>query len=68
MDLFILGLSFIPWILLVVCTFGLTNLYVTPYINTVTAMYYENLKYNAITKGIAIPEEFGFVPVVEELC
>lgn len=66
MDLFILGLSFIPWMLLVACTFGLANLYVTPYMNTVTAMYYENLKYNAITKGIARPEEFGLVPVVEE--
>ncbi|MCL2088708.1 MAG: DUF975 family protein [Oscillospiraceae bacterium] len=31
MDLFVLGLSFIPWLLLVGVTFGLAAIYVTPY-------------------------------------
>lgn len=65
MDLFILGLSFMPWAILTALTFGLANLYVVPYMNTVIAMYYENLKHNAITKGIARAEDFGYIPLAE---
>lgn len=66
-DLFILGLSFIPWGILSVLTFGLADLYILPYTNCTTAMYYENLKHNAITKGIATAEEFGVITVPNEV-
>ncbi len=65
-QLFIMGLSFILWYMLVGITFGIALLYVSPYISCTTAMYYENLKHNAIVTGIARPEEFGIVPVQEE--
>lgn len=65
-DLFILGLSFILWYLLVAVTFGLALLYVTPYVSCTTAMYYENLKHNAIMSGVAAPEEFGIMPIMPE--
>lgn len=64
--LFVMGLSFILWYLLVVVTFGIATLYVTPYVNCTTAMYYENLKHNAIMSGIATPDEFGIIPVMPE--
>lgn len=66
LDLFVLELSFILWYFLVAITFGIAALYVTPYVNCTTAMYYENLKHNAIVNGIARPEEFGIYPVPEE--
>lgn len=65
-DLFVLDLSFILWYLLVAITFGIAGLYVIPYVNCTHAMYYENLKHNAIVTGIATPEEFGISPVPEE--
>ena len=64
-DLFVFGLSFIPWGILSVVTLGIANIYVLPYVNCATAMYYENLKHNAITKGIATAEEFGYIPLAE---
>lgn len=65
-ELFILGLSFLPWILLEIITLGIAGLYVLPYMQCTNAMYYENLKHNAIVSGIATPEEFGIFPVPEE--
>lgn len=65
-DLFVLELSFLPWILLELITFGIAGLYVMPYMNCTNAMYYENLKHNAIMTGIATPEEFGIYPIPEE--
>lgn len=62
-DLFVMHLSFIPWLLLVGITFGIASIYVVPYISCTSAMYYENLKNNAITTGRATPEEFGIFPV-----
>lgn len=62
-ELFIMGLSFILWYILVGITFGIALLYVSPYVSCTTAMYYENLKHNAIMTGIARPEEFGINPV-----
>ncbi len=65
-DLFSLDLSFFPWAILEVLTFGLAGIYVTPYMNCAKAMYYENLKHNALVKGIARPEEFGIYPIPQE--
>lgn len=62
-DLFIMHLSFIPWLLLVGITFGIAAIYVVPYMACTGAMYYENLKNNAIATGRARPEEFGVFPV-----
>lgn len=38
-DRFILSLSFIPWILLSLVTFGLANIYVIPYMLAADAIY-----------------------------
>ena len=65
-DLFVMELSFILWYLLVAVTFGIALVYVTPYVECTTAMYYENLKHNAIISGIATPDEFGILPVMPE--
>lgn len=65
-DLFILDLSFFFWYLLVAVTFGIATVYVAPYINCTKAMCYENLKHNALVKGLATPEEFGIQPVPPE--
>lgn len=65
-DLFILDLSFFFWDLLVIVTFGIASIYVSPYISCTQAMCYENLKHNALVKGIARPDEFGLYPVPQE--
>ncbi len=65
-EIFVMELSFILWYLLVVVTFGIATLYVTPYVSCTTAMYYENLKHNAIMSGVATPDEFGILPVMPE--
>lgn len=49
-ELFHLALSFIGWCLLSVVTLGIANIFVTPYIYTVTALYYENFKRRAIAE------------------
>lgn len=42
MDIFVLGLSFIPWILLVTVTCGIAAIYVVPYMQlTITNFYHE---------------------------
>lgn len=66
LDLFVMELSFFFWYLLVAVTFGIAALYVTPYVSCTTAMYYENLKHNALMNGIATPDEFGIIPVYDE--
>ncbi|NCC86655.1 MAG: DUF975 family protein [Clostridia bacterium] len=58
-DLFVMYLSFIPWYLLSIITLGFGYIYVIPYVRITEAMYYENLKKNAIETGIATPEDFG---------
>lgn len=60
-DLFVLYLSFIGWYFLCGCTFGILCIYVIPYVETTCAMYYENLKRNAIEQRIISPEAFGFM-------
>ncbi|MGP1621157.1 MAG: DUF975 family protein [Candidatus Cryptobacteroides sp.] len=47
-ELFLFYLSFIGWILLSVLTFGIGLLWLTPYILTATAAFYEDLKATAI--------------------
>lgn len=61
-DLFVLQLSFIPWILFIGITCGLGAIYVNPYMQTVNAMYYENLKKFAIETNRIVPEAFGIYP------
>ncbi|MBQ3922819.1 MAG: DUF975 family protein [Spirochaetales bacterium] len=43
-EFFLLQLSFIGWCLLVPFTFGLLLIWLTPYMETTTALYYEKLK------------------------
>lgn len=43
-ELLVLHLSFIPWLLLVVVTFGLASLYVAPYVDVTMANFYRRLK------------------------
>ena len=43
-ELFVLQLSFIGWSLLAVLTCGIGFLWLTPYMNTTLANYYEDLK------------------------
>lgn len=44
MDIFVLGLSFIGWMLLGVITFGLALIYVVPYMETTMANFYQTIK------------------------
>lgn len=62
-DLFSMYLSFIGWYILVWLTGGILSIYVTPYVETTAAMYYENLKRYSIENGIVAPEAFGIAPV-----
>ena len=52
LDLFILDLSFFFWYILVGITLGIASIYVEPYISCTKAMYYENLKHNALVNGL----------------
>jgi len=61
-DIFVMGLSFIGWYLLMGLTGGILGIYVIPYVSTTSAMYYENLKYHAIEQKIIAPEAFGIYP------
>jgi len=65
LDIFVMDFSFFFWIMLTAITFGIAYIYVAPYMNCTTAMYYENLKHHALTTGVAKPEEFGIIPVQE---
>ncbi len=65
-DLFVMELSFFWWYLLMLVTVGIAGLYVMPYVECTYAMYYENLKHNALMNGIATPDEFGIIPVYDE--
>lgn len=67
LEIFEMEISFFFWVLLIVFTFGIAYLYFGPYYACTNAMYYENLKHHAITTGVASPEEFGFLPVQEEV-
>ncbi len=57
---FVMGLSFIGWLLLSMLTFGLLELfYVGPYMSTSFAGLYEELKNNALRTGVIRPEELA---------
>ena len=43
-ELFVLALSFIGWILLGTITFGILYIWLTPYMSTATANFYQNIK------------------------
>ncbi|MGL5617233.1 MAG: DUF975 family protein [Sarcina sp.] len=43
-DIIVMQLSFIPWILLIMVTFGFGSLYVMPYMNTTIYLMYKNIK------------------------
>ena len=45
---FVFCLSFLGWILLGVVTLGLAYIYVLPYMNVATTLYYEELKNNQV--------------------
>ncbi len=64
--LFSMYLSFIGWYILVGLTGGILAIYVTPYVETTSAMYYENLKKYSIDNGIIAPEAFGIVPLAAD--
>lgn len=49
---FVLGLSFIGWILLSIITFGIGFLFLAPYVETTMAHYYLELKNKAVANGI----------------
>lgn len=44
MDYFVFGLSFIGWMFLIVVTLGIATIWVAPYIEVATIMFYEELK------------------------
>lgn len=50
-ELFLLNLSFIGWCLLVPFTFGLLLIWLTPYMETTTALYYEKLKEQVVSSN-----------------
>ncbi len=53
-DLFVLQLSFFWWYLLVMVTFGIAAIYVTPYISATTANFYNSIKG---TEEVEVKEE-----------
>lgn len=56
---FVLGLSFIGWILLGIITVGIGFLFLMPYMSATYTHYYLELKKNAIESGIATAEELN---------
>ncbi|MBE6816950.1 MAG: DUF975 family protein [Ruminococcaceae bacterium] len=57
-ELFVLDLSFIPWYLLMIPTIGLVSIYLTPYVSTTHALYYENFKARALQEGAITQYDF----------
>lgn len=55
-ELFVLDLSFIPWMLL--CVFVFPCIYVLPYMMTTRALYYENFKRRALALGRITQDDF----------
>lgn len=56
MELFMLDLSFLPWMLL--CVFLFPAIYVMPYYYTTDALYYENFRIRAIQQGRVTEDDF----------
>ncbi len=57
-ELFVYNLSFIPWYLLTMITFGFASIYVMPYIMTSDALYYENFRLRALADGRITEDDF----------
>lgn len=55
-ELFVMNLSFIPWMLL--CVFVFPIIYVMPYIQATNALYYENFRIRAIQQGRVTEDDF----------
>lgn len=53
MDLFVLYLSFIPWYLLVMITFGIAGIYVAPYMYMTITNFYKSISGSAQYQGEA---------------
>lgn len=54
LDLFILGLSFIGWMLLSILTFGIGFFWLTPYMSAANAAFYEDVKAEYMLKNEGI--------------
>lgn len=59
--LFVAGLSFIPWLLLIPVTAGFILFYLVPYISESFALIYVWLRDKAFEEGRLSPEEFGYM-------
>ncbi len=55
MDLFVLELSFIPWLLLVIVTFGIAAIWVEPYMQLTMTNFYHNIKRQNTQQAYEIP-------------
>lgn len=64
-EAFVLLLSFIGWIILSLLTFGLVAVfYTTPYMRSTMAVYYQQVRDDALRRGVVTPEELdGSEPV-----
>jgi uncharacterized membrane protein len=59
-EIFVMFLSFIGWAILTGLTFGILGiLYTGPYMGTSFAGLYDELKRNALDRGVVRPEELG---------
>jgi uncharacterized membrane protein len=47
-DLFVLDITFIGWILLAILTLGIGLVFVTPYMQTASALFYDDLRVKTI--------------------
>ena len=56
-ELFVFGLSFLPWTLLVGITCGIASIYVGPYVSVAEAAYYDHVKNLALDSGVIRPSE-----------
>lgn len=57
-ELFVLDLSFIPWILLVIITLGIASIYVDPYMLTTKALYYQNFRARSLAIGETVEQDY----------
>lgn len=57
-ELFVLDLSFIPWILLVLITLGIASIYVDPYMYTTKALYYQNFRARSLAIGETVEQDY----------
>lgn len=57
-ELFVLDLSFALWFLFIIITIGFGSIYVTPYVMTTKALYYENFRIRAMQQGRITADDF----------